>query len=104
MKRLEIRSRAVHDIDAATDYYALVTEALANRWLDALERAFRHVRQHPRHGSPVFAEQLGIPGLRHHRVGRFPYLVFYVETETTVVVVRVLHERRDVAGEALTTE
>jgi toxin ParE1/3/4 len=99
VKRIEIRGAAVRDIDSATEYYGAESTALAERWLDTLRRAITYVQRHPTFGSTTFAEQVSLPGIRHRPVSRFPYLVFYVESEHSIVVVRVLHERRDVVGE-----
>ena len=99
MKRLEVRTRAVEDIVAATDFYAAASQLLASRWLTALERTVSQIGRRPTFGSTAFAQHLDIPGLRHRSIPQFPYLVFYLETDLSVVVVRVLHERRDVLGE-----
>ena len=99
MKRLEVRTRAVEDIVAASDFYAAAGELVASRWLTALERTVSQIGRRPTFGSPAFAEHLDVPGLRHQSVPHFPYLVFYVEIDAAVVIVRVLHERRDVLGE-----
>ena len=47
-------------------------------------------------GSPRYADELDIPGLRFRSAGKFPYLVFYVETEAEIDVWRVLHGARDI--------
>ena len=99
MKRLEIRTRAVEDISAATDFYAAAEGRLADRCLTALQRTVAQIGRRPTFGSTAFAQHLDVPGLRHRNVPEFPYLVFYLETDAAVVIVRVLHERRDVLGE-----
>lgn len=99
MKRLEVRTRAVDDISAATDVYAASGELLAERWLTALARTVSQIGRRPTFGSATFAQHLDVPGLRHVGVRQFPYLVFYLEMDAAVVIVRVLHERRDVLGE-----
>jgi len=40
---------------------------------------------------------LNVTGLRHSRLKRFPYLVFYFDGEEHVDVWRVLHEKRAIA-------
>jgi toxin ParE1/3/4 len=50
----------------------------------------------PAAGSPPYGQELGLPGLRHRRLRRFPYLVFYVEREDHIDVWRVLHAQRDI--------
>ncbi|MDE0423122.1 MAG: type II toxin-antitoxin system RelE/ParE family toxin [Gammaproteobacteria bacterium] len=54
------------------------------------------VGDHPAVGSPRYAHELGVPGLRSRSTGRFPYLIFYVDHEEEVDVWRVLHAARDI--------
>jgi len=43
-----------------------------------------------------YAHQLGLADLRFWPLGRYPYLVFYVERDEHIDVWRVLHEQRDI--------
>ena len=52
--------------------------------------------QHPAVGSPRFAFELRLEGLRAWPLRRYPYLVFYVEREDHLDVWRVLHAQRDI--------
>ena len=70
--------------------------ALALNLIDALEDARRHIGEQPGSGSPRYVHALDIPGLRFRSAGKFPYLIFYVETETEIHVWRVLHGARDI--------
>ena len=99
MKRLEFRVVALADIDAVADFYALVDYGIADRWINAVQTVAGEVSRRPSFGSTIYAEQLGIAGLRHRQVPRFPYLLFYVERDDSIAIVRVLHERRDVTAE-----
>jgi toxin ParE1/3/4 len=96
---LKLSRIARADFREAADYYREIGPELANGWVDAVERRLIDIGRQPRLGSPRFAETLSVVGLRHKAVARFPYLVFYVETENDIIVVRILHERRDVASE-----
>ena len=87
-----------------TGFYATNDDGLADRWLTALQRTIVQIGRRPTFGSPAFAEHLDVPGLRHKNVPQFPYLVFYLETDAAVVIVRVLDERRDVLGELETDD
>jgi toxin ParE1/3/4 len=66
--------------------------------VDAVEQAFAHLSRHPGTGSPRYAHELNLPGLRFWRLTRFPHLVFYVERDDHVDVWRVLHGERDMAA------
>ena len=91
------REQASRDIDEAIEY--CLKEASAQGALGliaALERAYRHISQHPASGSTRYAAELNLPGLRSWPVRRFPHIVFYVEAPDHIDVWRVLHGTRDI--------
>ncbi|MDP2955999.1 MAG: type II toxin-antitoxin system RelE/ParE family toxin [Longimicrobiales bacterium] len=99
MKRLPLLVTAVADDDirqAASFYVAEGSTAVAIAFVEAVERTFLHVRTHPGAGSPRYAHELDIPGLRSWPVAGFPYLVFYRMEAHTLTVWRVLHAERDI--------
>ena len=65
-------------------------------FVDALERAYTHIARHPGTGSPHYAHELQLPGLRVWPLTRYPHLVFYIEHIDYIDVWRVLHGRRDI--------
>jgi len=92
-----LREQANQDIEDALAYYmAEATEAAALGFIDALEQAYAHIGRHPATGSPRYAHELNLPGLRSWPLTRYPYLVFYVEHPDHVDVWRVLHGQRDI--------
>jgi toxin ParE1/3/4 len=92
-----LREVASRDVDGALAHYAEEAGAtVARSFIDALERAFRHVGRHPASGSPRYATELGLPGLRSWPVDGFPYLVFYVQRQGSIDVWRLLHAQRDI--------
>lgn len=91
------RRLANRDVDEAIAHYLDEGgERVALRFIDAVERAYTHTGRQPASGSPRYAHELSIPGLRSWPLTRFPYLVFYVEREDQVDVWRILHGRRDI--------
>ena len=91
------REQASRDVDEAIAHY--VGEGAAHAalgFIDALERAYTHIDRHPATGSPRYAHELNLPGLRAWPLTRYPYLVFYVELPEHIDVWRVLHGQRDV--------
>lgn len=99
MNRKPVRPReaARRDVEAAVDYY--ISEAgadVALGFIDALQSAYRSIADHPALGSPLYATELGLSGLRTRIVRRHPYLVFYVERDDHIDVWRVLHAHRDI--------
>ncbi|MDB5454943.1 MAG: plasmid stabilization protein [Caulobacter sp.] len=91
------RRQARRDVEDATDYYAREAgERVALAFIDALESAYGAIARQPAAGSPRFAHELNLPGLRSRALKRFPYLVFYVDREDHVDVWRVLHAQQDI--------
>jgi toxin ParE1/3/4 len=99
MKPVIPREAADTDIDQALAYYTGHAPDLAPALLDALEAAFKAIAGRPTAGSPRFAHELDLQGLRGWIVKRFPYIVFYIEHEASIDVLRVLHQRRDIPAE-----
>ena len=94
-----VRPRALAQADVAAALAAYAREggpALAGRFIAALEAAYAAMAEYPGAGSPRYAEQLDLPGLRHRRLGRFPWVVLYWEQPDYVDVLRVLDARCDV--------
>jgi toxin ParE1/3/4 len=91
------REQARRDIEAAIDYYVdQAGDEVALGFVDALESAYHLIAARPAAGSPFYGHELGLPGLRHRRLKRYPYLIFYVERADHVDVWRVLHAERDI--------
>jgi toxin ParE1/3/4 len=91
------REQARQDVeDALTYYIAEDAEAAALGLIEALEQAYAHIGRHPATGSPRYAHELNLPGLRSWPLTRYPYLVFYVERADHVDVWRVLQGQRDI--------
>lgn len=91
------RSLARQDVEAAVAHYLHEGQAsAAMAFIDALETAFTQLRRHPQAGSPRYAIELDIPGLRSWPIAKFPHLVFYIERTDHIDVWRVLHGRRDI--------
>ena len=96
-KPVVLREQARRDIDRAVEHYlAEASPAVALAFLDAVEAAHRLIGEQPAAGSPRYAHELDLPGLRVRLVRDFPYVIFYVEQTSEVDVWRVLHGARDV--------
>ena len=99
------RELANRDVDEAIAHYLReADEQVALSFVDALERAFRHIGRHPASGSSRYALELKLPGLRTWPLGRFPHVVFYVEGKECIDVWRVLHGARDIPAWMRETE
>ena len=91
------RELANRDVDDAVAYYLNeAAESVALGFIDALEQAYAHIARHPGTGSPRYAHELNLPGLRAWPLNHYPYLVFYIERPEHIDVWRVLHGQRDI--------
>lgn len=97
VKRAIPRAAADRDVNEAIDHYlGEGAEQAALKFIDALEQALQHIGRHPATGSPRYAHELDLPGLRCWQVKGYPHLVFYVERDDHIDVWRVLHGSRDI--------
>jgi len=91
------REQARRDVEEAVDYYTREAgQKVALGFVDAVEHAYRAIAGQPATGSPRYAYELDLPGLRMWPLRRYPYLVFYVERDDHIDVWRVLHAQRDI--------
>jgi toxin ParE1/3/4 len=96
-KSIRPRALARRDVEDAVRHFA--TEAgrdVALGFIDALEAAYQKIAMHPAVGSPRYGHELALPGLRIVVLGRYPYLVFYLDRDDHIDVWRVLHAHRDI--------
>jgi toxin ParE1/3/4 len=71
-------------------------EKTAASMATALGKLINAINAHPGSGSPRYANLLNLPGLRHRKLGRYRYLVFYVEHDTFIDVWQILHANMDI--------
>jgi toxin ParE1/3/4 len=91
------RSLANQDVDEAIAYYlAEHAEPAALRLIEALERTYARIAKYPDPGSPRYAHELDLPGLRYWPVTRYPYLIFCIDRPDRIDVWRVLHGPHDI--------
>ena len=91
------RELAIQDVeDAIAFYLGEGSEQAALGFVDALEDAYAHIGRHPATGSPRYALDLNLPGLRFWPLTRYPYLVFHVERADCIDVWRVVQGQRDI--------
>lgn len=91
------RAAAHRDVGRTIDHYLREGSAAAARgFITALEKAYRHIARAPASGSPRYAHELEIPGLRAWPLPGYPQIVFYVERAERIDVWRVLHGERDI--------
>lgn len=95
-RAIVVRERAARDVERAIDWYRRnAGESTALRFVAAFEEALARMALHANAGSPRFAQELDLPGLRSMRIAGFPYVVFYADAAAHLDVWRVLHGARD---------
>lgn len=91
------RQLALQDVEEALAHYLQEeADAAAMGFIDALAHAYQHVGRHPATGSPRYAHELNLAGLRVWPLSKYPHLVFYIERPHHIDVWRVLHGQRDI--------
>ncbi|RQP24380.1 type II toxin-antitoxin system RelE/ParE family toxin [Piscinibacter terrae] len=101
LKPLVRLQRAEEDVVAALEYLLEEAPHSASNFVDSLEQAYRHIQRAPATGSPRFAHELNVPGLRSWQCRKFPYVVFYMEHPQRIDIWRVLHSSRDIPAHLL---
>jgi len=96
--RFKLSPVARRDILDITDYYADISVALAERFVDELSVALHGLCFQPDIGSRRYAHFLTDQSLRVWQLDDFPFLLFYRIDGQSLDVLRVLHERRDLSA------
>ena len=94
------RVRAEEDLDRACDHY-LTTGGpdLAVDVLHEFDTTVALISRFPASGSPRYGYDPSLAGIRFWPMKKFPFLIFYVETERQIDVWRVMHGNMDVASD-----
>jgi toxin ParE1/3/4 len=96
-KPLILRRQVNLDVDEILAYYlSKHAEAAAFSFVESLEHAYTTISLYPGTGSPRYAHELNIPGLRFWPLSNFPHLAFYIEENDHIDVWRILHSKRDI--------
>ncbi|WP_277184234.1 type II toxin-antitoxin system RelE/ParE family toxin [Caballeronia sp. BR00000012568055] len=90
--------QARQDVESEIDYYLVEegSEQAALGFIGEIETAYTKLGRHPAMGSPRYAYELDLPGLRSWPLRRYPHLVFYVERADHVEIWRVINGARDI--------
>ncbi len=94
------RVLAEDDLDRARDHYlANAGVDVAVDFLHDFDRAIAHISRFPDTGSPRYGFEPSLAGVRFWPMKKFPFLIFYIETETQIDVWRILHGSMDITAE-----
>jgi plasmid stabilization system protein ParE len=100
-KPLRISRQFYRDIDVVLGYLGTVASSdVVRRFASAVESTRGHIKQFPASGRLQDADDSNIEDLRMFPVSRYPdYLLFYIDGPVEVVLVRLLHGKRDIGVE-----
>jgi toxin ParE1/3/4 len=87
-RTVQLHSAALEEAEAATDWYAERSHRAAERFLNELKQAIEQVSDHPGQ-FPAF-----MFGTRRMVLRKFPFVIVFRETATTVDIVAIAHARR----------
>jgi plasmid stabilization system protein ParE len=98
--RLIIQPAARSDILKQIAYYAeMGRNDIAERFLENTQQSFQRILFTPRSGTPKQTGNALLDGLRSQAIVGFETTrLYYLIRDDAIVIIRVLHGRRDVAG------
>jgi toxin ParE1/3/4 len=88
---LILRKEAEQDIKAAYEWYEEQRSDLGKEFIDEVESQLEKLVEHPDMYSTVYKD------IRRALCKRFPYSVYFLKSENDVVIIGVLHQRRNPA-------
>jgi len=92
--------QAEADVDQVVDHYLREADIdIAVGFITAYDEAVAHISNFPGTGSRRYSQPVGPLELRFWLLTRFPYAVFYIERDSHIDIVRVLHQSRDLPAE-----
>jgi toxin ParE1/3/4 len=98
-KRITIRPRASQDIDDHFAYLARNSSETAFQFFDAVRLTIAQIARMPGIGVAYSTQNARLIGLRKWSVKDFKrYIIFYLDLEETVEVVRILYGSRDISS------
>lgn len=89
MRRLVVRRAAQADLAAAVRWYVDQRASLGQAFRVSVKAALSNALEQPARHRRVHGD------VRAVRVQRYPYRVFFIEEQESVVVIAVLHVRRE---------
>jgi len=88
-RRLIVGPAAQADVGAAFEWYEQHEPGLGHKLIEALSLCFDSIATHPGQFARIYGP------VRRALLRRFPYAVFFVEDQTVISVLAVMHMARD---------
>lgn len=85
IRKLRFHPDVPGDLVSALNYYEQISPKLADRFRENIDQKFDQIVERPE-SFPTDVE-----AIRFAKIKRFPYLIFFVVKEKTVLVIAILH-------------
>lgn len=89
MKEVRFHSAAAEEFEEAVAFYESSRHGLGAAFLESVEQVVARIAQHPPIGAVYKNTRF-----QHYVMRRFPYVIFYLETEEALWIVAVAHGKR----------
>jgi plasmid stabilization system protein ParE len=90
---LRVEAEASDEVEHAVLWYERRRAGLGVEFLQAVDRALKHIQEWLRSGATVRLVEFAVP-IRQIPVPRFPYHVVYLETSEAIRVLALAHDHR----------
>lgn len=91
---------AENDLESACEHYLTTAGTdVAVDFLNDFENAVAFISRFPAAGSPKYGDEHSMAGVRFWQLKKFPFIIFYIETEHQIDVWRVMHGNMDITAE-----
>jgi plasmid stabilization system protein ParE len=87
--RVRLRRKALDDVGQIRSWYRNIDPSVEERFLQALNEGLNRIETRP------FAYRILYRKTRRILLGKFPYSVYYVIQDANVVVLAVIHHKRN---------
>lgn len=86
---------AVNDLDSIFDYISEDNRTAAVKTLARIEKTILNLRDNPRVGTVVSANDFSLNESRYRKIIVKPYIIFYRIGDNEIYISRVLHSRQE---------
>jgi plasmid stabilization system protein ParE len=86
---LRLRKKALADVSLIRSWYKKIDPLLEDRFVRSLNEGLDRIEAHP------FAYQVVYRNTRRAILDKFPYSVFHLIQDTSVIVLAVIHHKRN---------
>jgi plasmid stabilization system protein ParE len=87
-RTLTITSKAQKDVSKAYDWYEDKVTGLGFEFIQNVDARIKHIVREPQHFQHVYGNSV-----RRALVSRFPFAIYFVELDSSLIVFAILHQR-----------